>query len=113
MVVVDADLALGADPQALEQADPNVATGLETGQVVFAIFVVFQGGQRHVCWYGGSGSGTLGAEHEVFVQLRVAEAGQQRSGNARDVTEPIAAVADFGRLQIGRKLDAVRATHVR
>ena len=39
-------------------------------------------------------------EFEVVGQLRVAEAGQQRAGNARNVTEPVTAVADFSRLQI-------------
>ena len=34
MVVVQADLAFGADPHALQQADPHVATGLKAGQIV-------------------------------------------------------------------------------
>ena len=40
MVVVDADLAFRAESQALHQANPDVATGLETGQIVLAVFVV-------------------------------------------------------------------------
>src|SRR4051812_42040370 len=99
MVIVDAGLGLGADAYALAQADPDIATGLETGEVVIAMFVIFERGQRTDRLRQRLGA--LAYELELFVYFCVANAGQQRAGNARDVTEPVTAVADLRTLQIG------------
>ena len=105
VVVVNADFAFGAEAQTLAQPDPHVAAGLEAGQIVVGSMAYSNAG---LAMTGSTLGFADGAEREVFFQLRVAEASQQRAGNARNETDPVAAVSSF-RPSAGRiDRDAVR-----
>src|SRR5262249_43666604 len=105
VVVINTGLRFGTDSDTLPQANPDVATGLETSQVVFSIFLVIESSQLRIVLRERLRA--LAGEHEVFVNSRVAEASEQRTGDPRPVAEPVPAVTDFSSLQIRLERDAL------
>src|SRR5262249_23495862 len=106
VVVINTGLRFGANPDTLAQADPNVATTLETGQIVFGVFLVIQSGQLRIVlreWLGALAGGYKG-----FVNSRVAETSGHGARDSRPVTEPVAPVTEFRGLQTRLELDALR-----